>query len=50
MLCSHDKYVCVHDLVSKHVIVLNWRLVVYDSYDLVGVRIYVQTCMFTKML
>jgi hypothetical protein len=34
MLCSYDKHVCVHDLESK-------CMVVYASYDLADVRIYV---------
>jgi hypothetical protein len=41
MLCSYDKHVCVHDLESKCRVVASWRLVVYDSYDMIDVRIYV---------
>jgi hypothetical protein len=40
MLCPYDKHVCVHDLGSMCMVVASWRLVVYDSYDLVNVRIY----------
>jgi hypothetical protein len=49
-LYSYDKHVCVHDLGSKRMMVSSWRLVVYVSYDLVDVQIYVQTCMFIKTL
>jgi len=31
-------------------VIVSWRLVVYDSYDLVGVRIYLWICGFIKML
>jgi hypothetical protein len=41
MLGSYDKHVCVHDLGSKCMVVASWRLVVYSSYDLVDVRMYV---------
>jgi hypothetical protein len=41
LLCSYDKHVCVHELGSKYIMVVSWRLVVYDSYELVDVRIYV---------
>jgi hypothetical protein len=40
ILSSYDKHVCVHDLESKCMGFANCRLVVYDSYDLVGVRKY----------
>jgi hypothetical protein len=41
MLCSYDKHVCVHELGSKCMMITDWRLVVYGSFDLVEVRIYV---------
>jgi hypothetical protein len=41
ILGSYDKHVCVHDWGSKCMVIASWRLVVYDSYKLVDVRIYV---------
>ncbi len=40
ILGSYDKHIYVHDLGSKCVVIAIWRLVVYDSYELVDVRIY----------
>jgi hypothetical protein len=40
VLGSYDKHVCVHDWRSKCMVIAIWRLVVYDSYKLVDVRIY----------
>jgi hypothetical protein len=40
ILGSYDKHIYVHDLGSKCVVIAMWRLVVYDSYKLVDVRIY----------
>jgi hypothetical protein len=40
ILGSYDKHVCVHDLGSKCMVIANWGSVVYDSFDLVGVRKY----------
>jgi hypothetical protein len=39
ILGSYDKHIYVHDLGSKCVVIAMWRLVVYDSYKLVDVRI-----------
>jgi hypothetical protein len=50
ILDSYDKHVCVHDWGSKCMVFTNCGLVVYDSYDLVGVRRYLYICMFMKML
>jgi hypothetical protein len=40
VLGSYDKHVCVHDWRSKCMVIAIWTLVVYDSYKLVDVRIY----------
>jgi hypothetical protein len=40
ILGLYDKHVCVHELGSKCMVIVSWRLVVYGSYDLVEVRIY----------
>jgi hypothetical protein len=40
ILGLYDKHVCVHDLGIKCMVIAIWRLVVYDSYELVGVRKY----------
>jgi hypothetical protein len=40
ILGSYDKHVCIHDLGSKCMVFANCRLMVYDSYDLVGMQKY----------
>jgi hypothetical protein len=40
VLDSYDEHECVRDLGSKCMVIAIWRLVVYDSYRLVGVRKY----------
>jgi hypothetical protein len=40
ILGSYDKHVFVHDLGSKCMVIVSSRLVVYDLYKLVDVRIY----------
>jgi hypothetical protein len=41
ILGSYDKHVCVHDLGSKCMVIAIWGSLVYGSYKLVDVRIYV---------
>jgi hypothetical protein len=41
ILSSYDKHVCVHDLGSKCMVIAIWGSLVYGSYKLVDVRIYV---------
>jgi len=50
ILGSYDKHVCVHDLGSKCMVIVIWRLVVYDSYELVGDAKILVNMVFIKLL